>query len=303
MAIDFVAIGAIIIDDIVDPQGRSNMGTLGGGASHAVAGMRVWSEQAALVSVIGPDFPETAWQQLIRLADTAGIVTRRAPQPRAWQLFEVDGTRREVFRTDFASLRQNIITPAEYPPVFAPAKGVYMQTATAAEAEAWAVQLRSLNPEVVLLWEPWEILYKPENLADFSRVAPLFDIISPQTAEVGWMLEETAPERQAALLFKAGVRCLALRMGASGSLVGTAAKQFHLPALQVPVVDETGAGNAYCGGVVVGYVESGGDPLVAGRYGAVSATFALAQVGLPRLGADSRVIAESRLNWFIGDLL
>jgi sugar/nucleoside kinase (ribokinase family) len=177
-----------------------------------------------------------------------------------------------------------------------------MQTATAAEAEAWAVHLRSLNPKIVLLWEPWEILYKPENLADFSRVAPLFDIISPQTAEVSWMLGETAPERQAARLFEAGVRCLALRMGASGSLVGTAARQFHQPALPVPVIDETGAGNAYCGGFVVGYAESGGDPSLAGRYGAVSATFALAQVGLPRLGTDSRAIAEERLKSLMGSL-
>jgi hypothetical protein len=42
-------------------------------------------------------------------------------------------------------------------------------------------------------------------------------------------------------------------------------------------------GNAYCGGFVVGYVESGGDPVVAGKYGTVSATFTLEQRGIPRL--------------------
>lgn len=293
--IDFVAIGSIIIDDIIDPQGCSNMAALGGGGSYAVAGMRVWSDKTALVSVIGQDFPETAREHLMALSHPGGIVVRAMPQPRAWQLFETDGARQEVFRTDFATFRQTAITPAEFPAQFAPAKGAYLQTGSASEAEAWATRLKTLNPTMVILWEPWEILYKPGNLADFGRVAPLFDIVSPQTVEISWMLAETDPERQASLLFDCGVRCLALRLGAAGSLVGTATKQRYIPAVSVPVVDETGAGNAYCGGFVAGYVETGGDSLVAGRYGAVSATFALGQVGLPRLGAGSREVAEGRL--------
>jgi sugar/nucleoside kinase (ribokinase family) len=147
----------------------------------------------------------------------------------------------------------------------------------------------------VLLWEPWQILYQPENLADFSRVAPLFDIISPNTTEVREMIAESDPEQQAKILFGCGVRCLALRLGAAGSLVGTAAQLHHIPAAPAQVVDETGAGNSYCGGFVVGYVESGGTALTAGHYGAVSATFALAQLGLARLGPDATLVAQERL--------
>ena len=293
--IDFVAIGSIIIDDIVDPQGRTSMGVLGGGGSHAVAGMRVWSERTALVSVIGQDFPETAWKQLESLADTRGIRQRPAAQPRAWQLFEADGTRQEVFRTDFGALRQTTIQPDEYPIDFGTAKGVYLQTATAPEAEAWANRLKALNPSLVMLWEPWEILYTPDNLVDFGRVAPQFEIISPQTIEISRMIGETKPEKQATILFECGVRCLALRLGAAGSLVGAIEHIHHIPAISGPVVDETGAGNSYCGGFVVGYVESGGDAATAGRYGTVAATFALAQLGVARLGAQTRTQAETRL--------
>jgi sugar/nucleoside kinase (ribokinase family) len=295
LAIDYVVIGAIIIDDIVDPRGRSNMGTLGGGGSHAVAGMRVWSEHTAFVATIGQDFPDSAMEHLASLADTRGILLRPAPQARAWQLFETDGVRREVFRTDFNLFRQMIVRPDEYPGELAGAKGVYLQTATPGEAKVWANKLKSLNPDVVLLWEPWEIMYRPENLAEFSRVAPLFDIISPQTGEAHQMLVETDPQRQASRLFECGVRCLALRLGAAGSLVGSMEKQHYIPAAAATVVDETGAGNSYCGGFIVGYVESGGDPLTAGRYGTISATFTLSQIGAPRLGANSRLEAEKRL--------
>jgi len=299
MTVEFVAIGTIIIDDIVDPQGRSNMGILGGGGTHAVAGMRAWNKNTAFVSVIGEGFPENAWRHLTAITDTSGILSRPVAQARAWQLFETDGTRNEIFRTDFEAFRQSAIRPDEYPDVFAPAKGVFIQTPTSKEAEIWATRLRALNPEVVILWEPWQLLFKPENLAEFCRVAPLFDIISPQTTEIKWMIDETEPQKQAEILFECGVRCLALRMGAAGSLVGTLAEQHYIPVASVQVVDETGAGNAYCGGFVVGYVESGGDPLVAGRYGTVSSTFALSQVGVAHFGADSRSLAEMRLREFV----
>ncbi|MDX1522004.1 MAG: PfkB family carbohydrate kinase, partial [Anaerolineae bacterium] len=285
-------------DDIIDPNGRSFMGVLGGGGSHAVAGMRVWSDKTALAAVIGQNFPATAWQRLTTLAQTGGIIERSVPQPRAWQLFETDGTRNEVFRTNFDLFQQIPIRPEEYPAGFAPAKGIYLQTPTAASADAWVDRLRALNPRTVLLWEPWEILYAQQNLAAFRRVASRFDIVSPNTMEAGWLLEETDPDRQAERFFACGVRCLALRLGAEGSLVGTANNLHHVPALEVPVVDETGAGNSYCGGFVVGYVQSGGDPLTAGRYGTVSATFALAQLGLAELGEETYDLAVTRLNLF-----
>lgn len=293
--IDYVAIGAIIIDDIIDPQGHSRMGTLGGGGSHAVAGMRAWSERTALVSVIGEGFPQSAMAHLASLADVSGIVSRLVPQPRFWQLFETDGTRNEVPRTDFERFKAIPVRPDEFPVDFASAKGVYLQTPTAEAGLAWVEHLKTLNPDVVILWEPWEIFYRPENLPHFQHAAPHFDIISPQTVELSWMIGETDPQKQADKLFDCGVRCLALRLGAEGALVGTATQQHYIPAVSAPVVDETGAGNAYCGGFVVGFVESGGDVLAAGRYGAVSATFTLAQVGVPRLGVNSRALAASRL--------
>jgi len=293
--IEFISIGSIVIDDIVDAGGRSNMGVLGGGGSHAAAGMRVWSENVALASVIGQGFPAQAWDSLQTMADTRGIVRRKVSQPRAWQLFEADGTRHEVFRTDFDTFRQIPIRPDEYPAELAPACGVYLQTATAAEAIAWAERLRQLNPTTVLLWEPWEIIYTPENLAGFAEAAAWFDVVSPNTTEVSWMLRETDSVKQAEMLLAHGVRCVALRMGAAGSLVGRRGDLRTIPAVNVPVVDETGAGNSYCGGFLVGYVRSGGEALTAGRYGAVSATFALAQLGLARLRPDARSVAEQRL--------
>ena len=57
------------------------------------------------------------------------------------------------------------------------------------------------------------------------------------------------------------------------------------------VVDPTGAGNAYGGGLCVGWTETG-DARQAGCYGAISAAMLVRQVGLPRMSTELRHEAE-----------
>jgi sugar/nucleoside kinase (ribokinase family) len=68
----------------------------------------------------------------------------------------------------------------------------------------------------------------------------------------------------------------------------------HIAAVPVPVVDPVGAGNAYCGGFLVGWLETGNLRL-AGRYASVAASFLVEQYGLPRPRPDIRAEAAERL--------
>lgn len=47
------------------------------------------------------------------------------------------------------------------------------------------------------------------------------------------------------------------------------------------VIDVTGAGNAFCGGFLVGWVQTHGDPVESALFGAVSASYAVEQMGVP----------------------
>ena len=73
----------------------------------------------------------------------------------------------------------------------------------------------------------------------------------------------------------------------------------YIPAVAVgDVVDQTGAGNTYCGGFLVGYCREG-DVVAAGCYGAAAASFTLEAVGCARIPHDlatewNRRLAESR---------
>ena len=98
VSVDFVAFG-IIIDDIVFPDGRTEMGVLGGGGPQAAFGMRLWAEYVGLVSGVGQDLPENvlAWFHASGI-DTGGLRVTDCPTARAWQVMEADGRRTQIFR-------------------------------------------------------------------------------------------------------------------------------------------------------------------------------------------------------------
>jgi len=68
-----------------------------------------------------------------------------------------------------------------------------------------------------------------------------------------------------------------------------------MPSSQEKVIDPTGAGNAFMGGFAIGFVETG-DVIKAISYGAVSSSFALEQIGIPR-----RAVAEDGSELWNGD--
>jgi ribokinase len=67
-----------------------------------------------------------------------------------------------------------------------------------------------------------------------------------------------------------GSRAAAVKRGALGSCVGAGSRTWSVPALPVPVVDPTGAGDAYCGGFVAGFLTTS-SALAAAACGTVSA--------------------------------
>jgi sugar/nucleoside kinase (ribokinase family) len=84
-----------------------------------------------------------------------------------------------------------------------------------------------------------------------------------------WMQEQAADRR-----------CIAVKMGGMGSLVctGPQASVLHVPALDVEVLDTTGAGDSYCGGFLAGLV-AGRPAVECAVMGTVSASFVVEACG------------------------
>jgi sugar/nucleoside kinase (ribokinase family) len=81
-----------------------------------------------------------------------------------------------------------------------------------------------------------------------------------------------------------------LRRGANGAIVHRTdtGETWSIPAVETTVVDPTGAGNAFCGGFLAGWVQTG-NLLTAGLYGVVAASFLVEQVGLPESSEAARL--------------
>ena len=277
--LEYFSVGSIILDDIVLPDGNTRMGVLGGGAIHAAMGMSVWSSSVGLISPVGKDFPKYGFRKLGRIFDLQGLQQHAVTTPRAWQVYEEDGHRTEVFRTDFNQFLDIAPNPALLLGRDFRARGVHLQCATPEPLVSWISRLRELKCECIL-WEPWDMYCQAENRDEIFRLLPLVDVFSPNLIEAQRISGLIDVEQIAQTLLEEGAMCVSIRMGEAGSLVADRdGARLRIPVVPVEdIIDVTGAGNAYCGGFLVGYAETG-DLLQAAHRGTVSASFALEQFG------------------------
>ena len=290
---DFIAIGSIIIDDIVYPDGRTSMGVLGGGGTHAAYGIAFAGQRPGLVGLVGEDLPADIRARLEADFDTTSLAWTHHPQLRGWQIFEWNGVRNEIFRVD-------VIEPFMYgPDPDAPnLPAADPRGFTLLRGPEHVAGWRARFPSATLLWEPVRIFMLSADQDAFRTGIPHADIVSPNLHEAQTMYGIEDEREIICRLLADGVKVAALRMGERGSLVAQkgADVAHYIPAIEVPdIVDQTGAGNTYCGGFLVGFVQTG-DVAEAGCYGAAAASFTLEYIGCASIPPDLDSKWQRRLN-------
>lgn len=273
------------------------MAILGGAGTHAAAGVAVWGERPGLIANAGTGMPESAWQQLQRDFDLAGVQQVDVPQGRAWQIFEWDNRRTEIFRTE------NMAPFAFFPdPDHIPGEYAHPEAATVLRGAVGVRKWREFYRSVTMLWEPDSLYMEASNLAEYRETLSLPEIVSPNLIESQRIYGIDDAQTIIGKMLDDGARVVALRMGEQGSLVAGqgSAGMIHIPPTPVPeIIDQTGAGNCYCGGFIVGWNRTH-DLKLAGCYGAAAASFALENFGLANsAGADISAEREKRLQWCI----
>ena len=298
MTIDYVAFSNLIIDDIVFPDGRSSMNVTGGSGLHALVGMRVWSDKTGYAASIGADLDQKHLDALTRFGvDLSGLALRdQYKTARAWQIFEEDDTRIEIFRTSHADFDKQKVTAADLPPAYRNAKGFHIQWGSMGETEALVRVLRSYNPQVKLVLEATPD-HSEEGQAIFRKLLPNVTLFAPDREEASEITGKSEPEAICDELLAWGAPMVAIRMGARGSIVkSNKGEGWILPAVPTDIVDVTGAGNSYCGGFLTG-LGDGLSLLEAALRAVVSASFALEQLGLPKWTEKPIIEADRRLKW------
>ncbi|MBI5669145.1 MAG: hypothetical protein HZC41_14165 [Chloroflexi bacterium] len=294
-----VGIGAVFIDDIVLPTGQTYMGQLGGGVVHALMGAALWSERPGIVAVTGQGLPETARARLEQHLDTTGLRELPLPQMRAWQIFEDDGTRRELYRVREIEPFTQGAQPEHFPSEYQTSTGFYLLQGFDG-IRAWLDVLPGL-----ILWEPLQQVMLPGCRKQLREVLQTgrVDIVSPNRAEASAIYGNLSPDELLDMLFEDGANVVALRLGARGSLVGSRASGERVAVGTYPVkqiIDQTGAGNTYCGAFLLGMVQ-GKRLAEAGAMGAVAASFCIEHVGVLDVTQISVQERDQRLKYLLSN--
>ncbi|MDE0670582.1 MAG: PfkB family carbohydrate kinase [Caldilineaceae bacterium] len=304
-SIQCTTISNVIIDDIVLWDGRTYMGTLGGSGSHAVVGMRTWNEAPlGLVGYLGDDAPEPFVAHLQRLGvSPVGLVHRAGlPTPRAWQLFEADGQRTEVFRTSLSEFVASQVRFDELNDELKQSSGFHVQWGGSMEETTRLVrQLKMANPSAVVVFEPIDDFLGLDRAA-WAPLLQACDVFLPNLEEAATLTGEASPAAMAAALLDWGADRVVIRMAEQGIWVqDRQGNRWQIPAVPTQVVDVTGAGNAFCGGLLAGLVEDLPFLETALR-GLVGASFAIEQVGVPETLIPGSPEAFRRLDWARGQV-
>lgn len=298
---------SLIIDDLVLPDGRTIMGVLGGGGPQAAFGMKLWAQGGVgLCAGVGADLPPAAEAWLHALGINLAGVRRNPQQPtlRAWQVMEADGRRTQVWRTPAALIgAQLALSPEHVPPAYWGARGFHFGVHPEHPNLTLAGALRARGVTVSI--EPFRPAAQPLTDAELGALLRACDIFSPNGEEARSLVGDGDPQTLVQRLGAAGADVVALRMGGEGSLIyrtpsGDSAQELHyVPGVPVRVVDPVGAGNAFCGAFLVGWLETG-DLRRAGQYAAVAASFLVEQYGLPEPRTTLREEAWERLEQLQG---
>ncbi len=293
--LDLVCLGNVTIDDIVLADGTTRMACFGGDAIYAALSARLWSDAVELVAPVGIDYPEAHVSRLLAAGlDLQGMPRREVLTHRNWVIYEQDGRRTWVLRTEADNFFQLSPLTADIPQDFLQTRSFLILAMDLAAQEDLVSGLSGSNALIAL--DPQEDNI-PGNEQQFLNMLKGVDIFLPSEIEVERLLGHREYPRAARQFAELGCKVLGIKLGESGSLIFDARSDrfFRIPAAPAQVIDTTGAGDSFSGGFMTHYVQTG-DPEQAGLAGAVTASFAVEGFGLEHLFDVTRLQARDRLS-------
>lgn len=279
---DIVLIGQATIDDIHRGDGYSSLNTPGGAVLYATVGASMWRVRVGVVTRFGDDYDPTFAEQATAspdLTDWSGVSFLVGQSIHDVATYHRDGSRSYRFRSAHR-LHELTPRPADIPAHLRGAKyvhlasaplGLQLELARAARADGSAV---SLDTERHFI------------RADRDFVTPLLaevDFFVPSLEHLQLIFDSDTPNPRAfwPYLRELGPAFVICKWGAFGSYVFDVHRRLGWHVGTVPglaIEDETGAGDAFCGGFLAGMILAG-DVVTAAAYGAVSSSFVLESLG------------------------
>jgi sugar/nucleoside kinase (ribokinase family) len=288
-----IVVGSVAFDSIETPQGGVEE-TLGGSATFFSCAASMFT-RPRLVGVVGEDFPDQHRKLFAdRQIDTAGLETQKEGKTFRWK-----GRYHQDMNTrDTLEVHLNVFGSFDpvLPERFRDSSHVFLANGSP------VVQARVLDqvkkPKLVLAdtMDLWISTEHDELLA----LLPRLDGLLLNDSEALLLTEEHNLVRAGQAVRRLGPKFVILKKGEHGAMLFTDDGVFVVPAFPThDVVDPTGAGDSFAGGLM-GYLCSDATP-PPGRlrramaYGTVVASFTVEGFGLERLLRTNRTEVDRRL--------
>ena len=315
-----VVAGGLRIDYLISTTGQVTLRQCGGNGLYSAVGARVWGAAVGLLGRVGQNYPR-AWLDQAQAAgiDTAGVHWLSSDaEMRTFFAHHPHGGRVEgdpAFHfgrlglpvppdlltyhqpdadQEDAVYRPLWLTPADLPPAYSAAQAFHLAPMNWESHLGLVRALRGRGGLVSL--DPGERYMTAARRAEVADLLAGVEVFLPSELETTPLLGEVSPLEAARWFAAHGPRVVVLKQGGRGVLVydRPTDRFYHAPPVPTTIRDVTGAGDAFCGGFLVGWLETG-DPVQAARYGAVSASLALEDFGALYALRYGRADAEARL--------
>ncbi len=321
---DLVTVGGLTVDNVVAADGTVGLAKAGGNGAYSAVGALMWRPAVGLVSAAVASYPRETIRRLESGGlDLGGVVWRDEELTSSnWFIYDAEGRREEGlssppgalaeagFPTDRLSPSQtsqwreilrarsttNEISYSEFrnrhplsqrqiPPAWKDTRAVLLAPS---QPDVMHEMLDFFKPggAVVIADPGWQLA---EHKLD--QLAPLLsklDAFLPSEVELRALVPGADLEHALRVLSDYCPGALAVKLGAKGSLVWNRVTDTpaSVPAEATETVDPTGAGDSFCGGFLVGLLETG-DAVQAARFGSMSASRIVAH-----FGADGALLAH-----------
>jgi ribokinase len=288
----YLAVGNLLVENIVMPDRRELRDRLGGDAIYAAAGARAFADDVQPVVRLGRGFPPELRHALEDAGYGDGLIPSEHPAVRLRIDWGVEGGERFTFEPGSGTYLQATPTPDELP--------------AALEDGLEAVHVAPIPFDLMAAWVRWArprarlVTVDPhyQHLdADWASVLQLVDAFLPSRDEAAGILGGWPGAREAArALAGLGTPLVCVKLGAEGSIGYRAADDglVELGPAEARPIDPTGCGDAFCGGFLVGLAETD-DLHSALAHGTVAAGFAAADHGAAHALVVDRAVANRRV--------
>jgi sugar/nucleoside kinase (ribokinase family) len=294
-----IVTGTIGIDTVETPDAGRHESLLGGSAVYFCAASSFYTKPR-LVAVVGDDFPETFMDTLksFESVDLRGLEVRSGSKTFRWGgKYMDDMDQRETLFTELGVLEE---TPPTVPAEFKDSKIVFLANSHPMVQLGMLEQLSNVELSVVDTMDLWINIAKPELTSLLGKVDGL--VLNFDEAEL--YTGHRNPVAAGKHLLELGPRFVVIKKGEHGCILVHKDGICALPAYPTEhVVDPTGAGDSFAGGLMGRLAARGGHDLGsfesirdALAHGTIIASFNVESFSLERMQGISRKDINDRFD-------